>query len=108
MDNNRLTFNEVNIGDVLCEISYGTGQYASFYKVAAKKGKSTLVLTPMTNKYSYFYAGGTDGTAVPDKEESDRSISVRFSKNGRKITACRCGTGLEKWDGTPIEWHNYS
>lgn len=102
---NHLTFNEVNVGDMLCEMTYALSQSVSFYKVSAKKGKSTLVLTPMTEKCSYFWAGGTDGTAVPDKE-TDKSISVRFTKKG--VSVSRYGDGLQKWNGTPIEWHNYS
>ena len=101
----QLTFDEVSPGDILCEITYAHSQSVSFYKVSTKKGKSTLVLAPMTKKYSYFWAGATDGTAVPDKE-IDRSISVRITKKGASVS--RWGTGLAKWDGTPIEWHNYS
>lgn len=106
------TFDEIQIGDIF----YVSGGYemtiVTFYKVVGKRGKSTLEVVRLANRFVEQYEVGR-GKVVPDESKvTGGPFKVRCTIDGYdgSIRFLEPEYGYEHaylWDGEPRHYNDY-
>lgn len=90
----------VEVGDILYSTYLYDGVRHTFYKVLAKRGKSTIVVQRLRSNY---VGSQTEDEATPGEPTNEEPLTLRFGKHG--FMTSKYASSLNVWDGEPL--HGY-